>query len=100
LITKILGTNEWENTLYEVSSQTNFFGEEVKTRVEFSELKKYIKTRFKTLFPFVYNEDIILYNEAKNSPLFLLYFMMTNKSSKAINLANRLVDGIKKKVEK
>ncbi len=100
LISTILGTEEWEKTLYEVSLQGNIFDEEIKTRVEFSKLKEYIKNRFAKLFPYVYDKDIILYNEAKNSPLFLLCFMMTNKSEKAINLANRLVDGIKKKVEK
>ena len=100
LISKILGTEEWESTLYEVSSQNNFFGEEVITRVEFNKLKEYIKNRFASLFPYVYDKDIILYNEAKNSPLFLLCFMMTNKSDKAVKLAERLVEGIKKKVEK
>ena len=49
---------------------------------------------------YVYNKDIILNNEAKNSPLFLLCFMMTNESPKAISLANRIIDGIKRKVEK
>lgn len=100
LITKILGTEEWEDTLYEVDIQENFWGTKTKKRVEFNKLKDYIKERFCTLFPFVYNKDIILTNEDKNSPLFLLCFMMTNNSEKATSLASRIIDGIKKKVEK
>lgn len=100
LITTILGTEDWENTLYETDTQENFWGTKNKKRVEFNKLKDYIKERFCSLFPYVYNKDIILTNETKNSPLFLLCFMMTNESPRAINLANRIIDGIKKKVEK
>ena len=100
LITKILGTNEWERTLYEVDNQTNFFNDEIKKRVEFNKLIEFIKNRFKELFPYVFDKEIILKNTAKSSPLFLLCFMMTNNSENAINLADRLVNGIKEKVEK
>lgn len=100
LITKILGTNEWEDTLYEVDNQTNLWGETNKKRVEFNKLIEFIMNRFKGLFPYVFNDEIILKNSYKSSPLFLLCFMMTNKSDNAVNLADRLVNGIKKKVEK
>ena len=100
LITKILGTEEWENTLYEVDNQINLWGETNKKRVEYNKLIEFIMNRFKKLFPYVFNDEILLKNSYKSSPLFLLCFMMTNKSDKAVNLADRLVKGVKKKVER
>ena len=100
LITKILGTEEWENTLYEVDNQINLWGETNKKRVEYNKLIEFIMNRFKKLFPYVFNDEILLKNSYKSSPLFLLCFMMTNKSDNAVNLADRLVKGVKKKVER
>ena len=61
---------------------------------------EYIKKRFATIFPFVSPNSKILKNEAKNSPMFMLCFMMTNTSPKAQTLASKLVKGIINSAEK
>lgn len=99
LVSKILGTNEWENTLYEESEQGNMFGDVKKNRVSFNKLIPFVISRFKTIFTFV-SDDVIILKNNKSSSLFLLCFMMTNKSPKAQDLANKLVKGIKLKLEK
>lgn len=63
-------------------------------RVEYFEVIKYIKDRFLTIFPYVSPDSKMLKNEAKNAPMFLLCFMMTNTSDKAQKLADKLVKGI------
>lgn len=100
IVNNILGTTLWENELYKKSTIRDLFGEEEKVeRVELDEIIKYIEKRFKTLFPYVNNNSIILKND-KNSPLFMLTFMMTNDGAKAISLAGKLVGGIVKGAEK
>ena len=42
----------------------------------------------------------MLYNEAKHAPMFMLCFMMTNKSPKAWGLAGKLVEEIISSTEK
>ena len=99
LVSKMLGTEDWEDTLYEESDQTNMFGVVETNRVSFEELKPFLIDRFKSIFKFVSKDTTLLLN-SKNSPLFLLCFMMTNDSEKAQNLAQKFVSGIKKGMEK
>ena len=99
LVSKILGTDEWENYLYVTSNQLNFLGEEKKDRVPFDNLFPYILERLQSIFPYVADEYTILRN-SNNSPLFMLCFMMTNKTKNAQNLAKKFVVGIRNKMEK
>lgn len=99
IVCKILGTDEWKNMLYSKSEQADFLGVQRIDRVAFDKLILYVISRFKSIFPTVSDSYAILRND-KKSPLFLLCFMMTNTSGNAINLANKLVDGIKKRLEK
>lgn len=99
LVSEILGTEEWEELLYVTSNQLNFWGEEKKNRIEFNKLYPYILKRLKSIFPYVADEYTILKN-SNSSPLFMLCFMMTNKTDKAQSLAKRFVVGIKNKMEK
>jgi three-Cys-motif partner protein len=99
IISTILGTEEWETSFYETTGQSDMWGEEKTERIEFDRLVTFVMDRFKKLFPYVFGEPIILRNE-KQSPLFLLSFMMTNTSPAAINLASKLSKGIKAKLEK
>lgn len=100
IVNNILGTTLWENDLYKKSTIIDLFGEEEKIeRVELDEIIKYIENRFNTLFPYVNNNSVILKND-KNSPLFMLTFMMTNNGEKAISLAGKLVRGIVKGAER
>lgn len=99
-ITAILGNDDWQNDLFEVSPQPDLFGEIHYNRIEYDKVLKYIKGRFETIFPYVAKESKLLTNEAKNAPMFLLCFMMTNTSDKAQKLAGKLVKGIINSTEK
>lgn len=99
-VSSILGTEEWFDKLFVESKQLDFFGETRFDRVEYSEVLKYIKERFATIFAYVSPDSKMLKNEAKNSPMFLLCFMMTNTSDKAKKLAGKLVKAIINSTEK
>lgn len=99
-ITSMLGTDEWETTLYHESQQISLFGDVQVNRSDFTDLVKFVKERFATIFPYVSPDSKMLTNEAKNSPMFLLCFMMTNNSDKAQKLAAKLVKGIIRSTEK
>lgn len=99
-VTSILGTDKWLNELFVESQQISIFGETQYKRIEYEKVLEYIKERFATIFPFVSPNSKILKNEAKNSPMFMLCFMMTNTSPKAQTLASKLVKGIINSAEK
>lgn len=99
-VTSILRTDDWLNKLFVVSEQMNFFEATNYERIDYDSILKYIKERFTTIFPYVSPDTKILKNEAKNSPMFMLCFMMTNKSPAAQKLAARLVKSIIKSTEK
>ena len=99
IVSKILGTDEWKLKLYETTGQSDIFGAEQKSRIQYDRLIEYIMERFKTIFPVVSDNYIKLKNE-NNTKLFLLCFMMTNTSPNAVSLADKLVKGIKTKLER
>lgn len=101
IVNKVFGTNEWENKLYNVSYQNTIFGcETIYERVPFNEIIDYIINKFKTIFPYVSDDSKILKNDKKKSPMFLLAFMMTNDSDKAVRLASKLVKAAIRSAEK
>ena len=97
-IDSILGTHDWESVLYQQDPQLSLFGETNYERVNFDELVKYITARLKTTFAYVSPKSKILKN-SKNSPLFILYFLMTNNSPKAIGLGSKVVNQIFDKID-
>ena len=102
-ITSILGTDTWIDELYEKSEeQLNMFGDvqQSYSRVSYDKVLKYILNRFKTIFSYVCPSSKMLYNEAKHAPMFMLCFMMTNKSPKAWGLAGKLAKEIISSTEK
>ncbi|MBQ5328632.1 MAG: three-Cys-motif partner protein TcmP [Oscillospiraceae bacterium] len=99
-ISSILGNQNWLDELFVESPQMSFFDEPQYERVEYEKVLEYIKARFSTIFPFVSPDSKLLKNKSKNAPMFMLCFMMTNKSAKAQSLASKLVKGIIKSAEK
>jgi len=97
-IDSILGTHDWENVLYQEDPQLTLFGTTNYDRVNFDELVKYISTRLASTFAYVSPKSRILKN-SKNSPLFILYFLMTNNSPKAIGLGSKVVTQIFEKID-
>lgn len=98
-IDSILGTHDWEKALYYEDPQISLFGTTNYDRVNFEELVKYITNRLSSIFSYVSPKSRILKN-SKNSPLFILYFLMTNSSPKAIGLGSKVVNQIFEKVDK
>lgn len=89
----ILGTSEWETKLYQESPQLSLFGEANYERVNFEELVSFIKSRLFSTFAYVSPKSRMLKN-SKNSALFILFFLMTNNSPRAIGLGSKVVSDI------
>ena len=98
-ITSILGTTDWENELYHEKAQISFFDDEVKERVNFDSLVKFIRKRLESNFPYV-SPKSKMFRNTNNGPMFILFFIMTNKSKKAIGLGSKVVSEIFNKMEK
>lgn len=94
----ILGTHDWEAALYRESLQISLWETASYERVNFDELVGFITRHMRTVFPYVSPKSRVLKN-SKNSPLFILYFMMTNKSHKAIGLGSKVVSQIFDKID-
>jgi len=99
-ITRLLGTDEWENALYkpDVMQVTgDFFDDtdeaESAERLNVDELEGWITKRLRETFCYV-AKPYRLTN--KNSPLFTFYFAVSNPNEKAWRLADRAVTSILK----
>mgnify|MGYP001143487517 FL=1 len=95
----ILGTTEWETKLYHENPQISMFGDIEYERVNFDELVLFVKNRLSATFAYVSPKSKILKN-SKNSALFILFFIMTNNSPKAISLGSKVVNDIFSKIDK
>ena len=98
-ITKILGTDDWENELYHQSAQISLFDDEPLERVDFDRLVDFVRLRLKSNFPYVSPKSRMLKN-SNNSAMFILFFIMTNVSGKAIGLGSKVVTEIFDKLDK
>lgn len=98
-VTQILGTNEWEKELHHQSAQLSIFGDEPLERVNFDRLVDFVRQRLINSFPYVSPQSRMLKN-SNNSPMFILFFIMTNKSGKAIGLGSKVVTDIFNKLDK
>lgn len=98
-ISQILGTDEWEQKLYHESAQQSIFDDEPLVRVDFDSLVDYVKNRLSDNFPYVSPKSRMLKN-SNNSPMFILFFIMTNNSKKAIGLGSKVVNDIFNKLDK
>ena len=99
LLDRILGSSNWKHELYSENAQMSIFDEPDYVRADFDKLVEYIRQQLKSCFPYVAPNSRIMRNE-KSSPLFILFFIMTNSSPKAIGLGSKVVKEILEKVEK
>lgn len=99
-LTRLLGTDEWQSALYvpiEEPAIKDLFGDvssdasDSKERLNWRELQNWVTKRLKDLFPYV-AEPVELKNN--NRPLFSFYFLVSNKSEKAQQLANKVAKSI------
>lgn len=88
-LTKILGTTEWKTDLYTASGQTDLFGsdpESIRTLGPI-QIASYVKTRLATIFEGAVLDPVLL--GQKNTPLYALFFAVSNPSPKAVELSTR-----------
>ena len=77
----------------------SIFDDEPLERVDFERLVDFVKSRLKDNFPYVSPKSRMLKN-SNNSPMFILFFIMTNASGKAIGLGSKVVTEIFNKLDK
>jgi three-Cys-motif partner protein len=92
-LTRFLGTEEWYVDLYKPNPQLRLFDEEDDyLRVGTEEVIDYVLRRLNTLF--VVSKDYLLLRNSKESPLFLLCFMICNRNHAAIDLSMKIAGHI------
>jgi three-Cys-motif partner protein len=90
-ITRIVGTDSWEDEWYTKSTRRDLFGEidEQSSRIaDVGVIETYVQKRLETLFPKVLKPLGLL--NARNAPMFSLFFAISNPEPKAIGLATRI----------
>jgi three-Cys-motif partner protein len=91
---RLLGTEDWYDAFYRVSTAKNLLGEDV-TLVEKASVQvigRYFTDRLKTIFPGVAEKPMVLKNSA-NCPLYLFCFASSNARGTpiALKIANHLL---------
>lgn len=104
-IDRLLGDNSWRTEFYKKDPQVSLFdlglvdgGEEEDRLVKDASpehIKEYLISRLKTIFPCVSN-NLRIFKNSKNSPMFLFCFAISNESVAAQRLALRIADHILK----
>ncbi len=98
---RILGTREWRDKFYAPPAQKSLFGEDIDERqVEHTEMLQFVSERLGEIFTSVTGPKILYQSgDEKNprgSPLFALYFLLSNPSPKAIGVATNIASHILK----
>lgn len=95
-ITRMLGTDAWENEIYSKETRDGLFGEEfsVRRNADVKGLEKYVKHRLETIFPKVF-EPLPLPVEQRPQR-YSLFCAISNTTPKAIGLATKIANHILK----
>jgi len=93
-LTRICGTNEWEERFYRASEQPGLFGSihsEDKT-AGFEIINQFLRERLATVFAGVVDRPLFLVN-SNNSPMFMLFFAASNPRGAvpAVKIANWVI---------
>lgn len=91
-LNRFLGTAAWYDDLYRLPMQQSFLPDNDLERVDFSEIIQYVLRRLGELFEV--SPNYLLLRNSKESPLFMLCFMMSNKAPKAVQLSMRIANHI------
>lgn len=93
----VFGTDSWKKSFYTRSGQMDIFSlipeNKKKKTADFEAIKKYTIERLKTVFPGVAPNPRVLTNKT-NSPLFVLFFAVSNERGKAtaLKIANHILN--------
>ena len=92
-LTRLFGTDDWEDTFYGTSKQKTLFGDAtVKERkVDVRQMEDWVLNRLKGCFPYV-SKPLAL--PSSGTQLYSLFFCVSNSSRKAIELAKKVADHI------
>lgn len=98
LLNVMLGTSDWYNEFYKVSTDQGLFNEEKQVSKEpVMVIGDYFNNRLSEIFAGVSPEPKVLVN-SKNSPLYLLCFAVGNPNQKAMQIALRIAGHLLNKV--
>jgi three-Cys-motif partner protein len=97
-LTNVLGTDEWKHVFYKYSPQPDLFdeGPTLEKDADYDAITSFIVDRLSTIYPGVVRHPLVLRN-SRNSPLFLLCFMTTNKAERIRAIALKIASDILKK---
>ena len=87
-LTRMLGTDEWQRAWYAPAVSMDLFGaasEEATRTADLSRIEDYVRDRLVTVFPEVLAP--LRLNNDRGSPMFSLYFAMSNPSPAARKVA-------------
>jgi three-Cys-motif partner protein len=95
-ITRMLGTNAWEDEIYSKETRSGLFGEELSVRrnADVKGLEEYVKRRLETIFPKVF--DPLPLPIEQRPQRYSLFCAISNANPKAIGLATRIANHILK----
>lgn len=89
VLNRCLGDDSWEDDLYFENTQLNIFNDVEYEKVSPEIVQQFICKKMKEVFPYVSEKYFVLKN-SRNSPLFLLFLLISNDSPKAIGLVKKV----------
>ena len=92
----VLGTDEWRTEFYKKSKQEDLFTKQnnLERSVDVNQIEDFMTKRLKIIFPSVNEPPYRLYKNT--TPMFTLFFVISNPSIKALKLASNISKGILK----
>ena len=94
-LTRMLGTDEWENAWYRRTSGPDLLGdidERHSRTADVGEMELFVRKRLRSLFPTVLKP--LRLRDRRGAPQFALFFAISNPASKAVRLATGIADHI------
>ncbi len=89
VLNRCLGDDTWEDDLYFENTQLNVFQNIEYEKVSLKDVQKFICKKMKEVFPYV-SENYLVLKNSRNSPLFLLFLLISNDNPKAIGLVKKV----------
>ncbi|MBL6852401.1 MAG: three-Cys-motif partner protein TcmP [Alphaproteobacteria bacterium] len=90
-VTRILGTPDWEPEFYKMPTQRTFFDGDLhkspRRVLDTDGIQNFMKRRLETVFPYVEKPRTLYGGSSGASPMFSLFFAMSNPSSAARRVA-------------
>lgn len=94
----LLGTDEWYDEFYKITTTSDLFGNEceIVEKASMEVIGRYFNDRLKQIFAGVVDQPGVLKNRV-NNPLFLFCFAVGNEPAKgpALRIANHLLKGVR-----